>query len=105
MTSKFWNNSYTATISGLRILTILGLLFGMLTPLVPASTAYAASVSGASFTAGGVVVNGVRYAKSGGSLTLGVTTDNTTQCVELTGSHTATQTSDKVKTDWSGPSR
>ncbi len=65
-----------------------------------AAPAQAASVSGMSFTAGGVVVGGVRYQKSGESLTLTVTTDSATECVELTGDHTATQTAAKGKTSW-----
>jgi large repetitive protein len=47
----------------------------------------------ASFTSGGVVVNGTRYAKSGTPLTLTVDTDSRAACVQVTGAHTATQSS------------
>ncbi len=95
------HSKFTRFNKQLRMVTVLSMVAALFAPL--AQSASAASVSGMSFTAGGVVVNGVRYQKSGGSLTLSVTTDNTTQCVELTGDHTGTQTSDTAKTSWSFP--
>ncbi|MDP9383208.1 MAG: PxKF domain-containing protein [Chloroflexota bacterium] len=106
MTSKFWNDSFTVTGRGLRMLTILALLFGMLAPLVSTSTAYAAQVSSVSLKGGAdtyTAADGTIYAKSGVALTLEVTTDKTTKCVELTGAHEATQTSQTAKTSWSFP--
>jgi hypothetical protein len=63
-------------------------------------SALGSSVSSASFTAGGVVVNGVRYAKSGQQVTLTVNTSSDTKCVEVTGAHTDTQTSSTPKSSW-----
>ncbi len=85
----------------LRVTTILTMLLGLFAPLAPTTmSTLAASVTGASFTEGVVVRDGVSYAKTGDLLTLTVTTDNTTQCVELTGAHTATQTGANGTTSW-----
>jgi hypothetical protein len=64
------------------------------------SSAFGSSVSSASFTAGGVVVSGVRYAKDGQSVTLTVGTSSDTKCVEVTGAHTSRQTSTTAKSTW-----
>lgn len=79
----------------LAVLALVALVAGTL-------PAFAASVSGMSFTAGVVVVNGARYAKSGTDLTLSVATSSDTQCVELTGAHLATQ-SGAASTTWTFP--
>jgi hypothetical protein len=73
-----------------------------------ASVAQAASTTGASFTggAGTRVVNSNLFADPGADLTLHVTTDDKTRCVEITGAHTATQNvgdRNPAKTDWSFP--
>ena len=70
-----------------------------------ASVAQAASATGASFTggAGTRVVNGTLFADPGAALTLNVTTDNETKCVEITGAHTATKKADNGTTQWSFP--
>ena len=70
-----------------------------------ASVAQAASATGASFTggAGTRVVNGTLFADPGAALTLNVTTDNETKCVEVTGAHTATKKADNGTTQWSFP--
>ncbi len=52
----------------------------------------------AEYTAGGVSANGMRYAKSGSTLTLTVNTDTAARCVEVTGLQT--QTSSGAKTTW-----
>ena len=64
--------------------------------------AFASTVSSAAFSGGSgtVSVGGTLYAKSGGALTLTVTTSNDTKCVELTGAHTARQTSSTAKSSW-----
>lgn len=64
--------------------------------------AFASTVSSAVFSGGSgtVSVGGTLYAKSGGALTLTVTTSNDTKCVELTGAHTARQTSSTAKSSW-----
>jgi hypothetical protein len=67
---------------------------------VVGSSAFGSSVSSASFTAGGVVVSGTRYAKQGQLLTLTVTTSSDTKCVEITGAHTDRQTSSTAKSNW-----
>lgn len=59
----------------------------------------AASVGSAAFTAGGTVVNGTRYAKAGQTLTLTVGTD-ASRCVEVSGAHTARQSSSSDRTSW-----
>ncbi len=84
----------------LRLFVVFGLVLSMFSALVPGAAA--ASVSKAEFTAGTVTANGTTYAKSGDSLTLTVTTDGV-ECVELTGDHTATQTSSGGKTSWAFP--
>src|SRR3954462_4033522 len=64
--------------------------------------AFASTVSSAAFSgaSGTVSVGGTLYAKSGGALTLTVTTSSDTKCVELTGAHTAKQTSSTAKSTW-----
>src|SRR5213078_2101676 len=60
------------------------------------------TVSSASFSggAGTVSVGGTLYAKSGAVLTLTVATSTDTKCVEITGAHTARQTSATAKSSW-----
>ena len=67
--------------------------------IVPAS---AASVSAASFSGDSktLVVDGLLYAKKQAGLTLNVTTATAAKCVEVTGAHTAKQTSNSPKTTW-----
>src|SRR4051794_8287947 len=67
------------------------------------SDAQAASATGASFTGDATtrVVNGNLFAPPGAALTLKVTTDDKTKCVEITGAHTATQMGDAGTTAWS----
>jgi hypothetical protein len=82
------------------------MLLGMLAPILSVSPAYAASVTSASFSGGTgtASVGGVLYAKQGGALTLNVTTDPTTECVIITGDHTAQQTSrNNPRTNWVFP--
>ncbi len=85
----------------LRLFTVLGMLLGLFAPL--AQTTYAASVSSAAFSGGTgtAMVGSMLYARNTGALTLTVTTDNSTKCVEVTGAHTASQTSSTAKTSWS----
>ena len=73
--------------------------------LLGVSVAEAASVTNASLVggAGTRVVNGTLFASPDASLTLNVTTDNDTRCVELTGSHTASKTAPSGTTQWSFP--
>ena len=49
---------------------------------------------------GTVSANGTLYAKNGGALTLTVVTSNDTRCVQVTGAHTARQTSNTAKSSW-----
>jgi hypothetical protein len=65
-----------------------------------ASSALGSSVSSASFTNGGVLVGSTRYAKQGQMLTLSVSTSSDTKCVEITGAHTARQTSSTAQSSW-----
>jgi hypothetical protein len=64
--------------------------------------AFGASVSSASFSggAGTVSVSDTLYAEEGGALTLTVNTANNTRCVDVTGAHTARQTSASARTSW-----
>ncbi len=66
------------------------------------SGAFGSSVSSAVFSggAGTTTVNGTLYAKTGGALTLTVSTSNDTKCVEVTGAFTARQTSSTAKSTW-----
>jgi hypothetical protein len=79
----------------------------MLTPALvsfTAAPASAASVSSAAFTGENgksSVRDGVLYAKTGSALRLGVVTDNTTRCVEVTGAHAAEKTGAAGTTIWS----
>src|SRR5215212_8023964 len=65
--------------------------------------AFASTVSSAAFTggAGTASVGGTLYAKSGGALTLTVTTSSDTKCVDVSGAHVAQQTSTTAKSSWS----
>jgi hypothetical protein len=64
--------------------------------------AFGSTVSTAAFGGGSgtVTVGGTLYAKSGGALTLTVTASSDTKCVEVTGAHTAQQTSGGGKSNW-----
>ncbi len=57
-------------------------------------TALGSSVGSAAFSGGAGTVNvaGTLYAKSGGALTLTVSTSSDTKCVEITGAFAARQT-------------
>ena len=80
--------SITATNKQLRMLVILGMLFGMLAPLMQPRTAQAAQVTAVTLEGGTgtfTASNGTIYAKSGAALTLQVTTDADTKCVEFDG--------------------
>ncbi len=81
-------------ISSLRIIAILGILLGMLAPILGSSPASASSVTSASFTGGTgtVTVGGTVYAKQGGALTLTVNTTSDTNCVMVTGDPSGSQT-------------
>jgi hypothetical protein len=65
--------------------------------------AFASTVASAAFTggAGTASVGGTLYAKSGGALTLTVTTSSDTKCVEVTGD--LRQTSSTGKSSWTFP--
>jgi hypothetical protein len=65
-------------------------------------TALGSSTSSAAFSggAGTVSVAGTLYAKSGGALTLTVTTSPDTKCVAVTGAFTARQTAATAKASW-----
>ena len=87
----------------LRIVAVLGMVLGVLAPVVRPTPASAASVVSAQFLpAGGpaIILAGTVYARSGAQLRLNVTTDADTRCVEITGAHTATQTSSSGTTSW-----
>jgi hypothetical protein len=66
------------------------------------SGAFGASVTSAAFSGGSgtFTAGSTVYAKSGGALTLTVTTSTDTKCVEVTGAHTARQTSSSAKSSW-----
>lgn len=83
-----------------RVKKVAGLV--ALCMLAGALPAYASSVSSASFGggAGTVSVGGTLYAKQGGALTLTVNTSSDTRCVEVSGAHTATQSSASAKSSW-----
>ena len=88
-----------------RVLAILGIAALLPWPsflVFSTPEALAASVASASFSggAGTVTVGGALYAKSGGALTLTVNTSTDTKCVEITGAHTARQTSATAKASW-----
>ena len=70
-----------------------------------ASVAQAAKVNGVTLTGNSLttVVNGALYAKPGATMTLTVTTDNDTECVQLTGAHTDEKKAAKGTTQWSFP--
>jgi hypothetical protein len=75
------------------------MLLAMLGPL-GAGRAFAASVTSASFTSGGLVVSGTRYAKQGQTVTLSVATTSDTRCVRVTGDHTGKQTTASGQSSW-----
>jgi hypothetical protein len=86
----------------LRIMAILGMVFGMFGPLAQTAPAYASTVRSATFT-GGVgttSAGGILYAKNGGALTLTVATSSDTKCVDVTGAFTGHQTSSTAKSSW-----
>jgi hypothetical protein len=89
---------------GWRRLATLAVLLGVLeTPVIVwAPVSYGSTVSSASFSGGGgtVSVGGTLYAKNGGALALTVTTSSDTKCVQITGAHTAMQTSNTAKSSW-----
>ena len=68
--------------------------------LIVGGTALGSSVSSASFTAGGAVVSGTRYAKQGQTITLTVATSSDTKCVQITGAHTAKQRNNTAQSSW-----
>ena len=91
--------------AGWRRLAALGVLLGVLeapvviwAPVSLASTVNTAAFSGGANTA---TAGGVVYAKSGGVLTLNVTTSSDTQCIDVSGSFTAHQQSSTAKSNWS----
>ena len=69
---------------------------------IAGSSAFGASVSSASFSGGAGTVNvgGTLYAESGGALSLTVNTGNNARCVDVSGAHTARQTSASPQTSW-----
>jgi hypothetical protein len=78
-------------------------LAGAILLAVVVNGASGSSVTSAAFTGGSGTVSagGTLYAKSGGALTLTViTSSNDTKCVEVTGAHTARQTSSTAKSTW-----
>ena len=74
----------------------------LITAIVGIGGAVGSTVSSASFTgaAGTASVGGTLYAKQGGALTLTVNTSSDTKCVEISGAHTAKQTSSTAKSSW-----
>jgi len=90
---------------GLALAGIAAVLPWPTVAVLGASVAQAASATGASFTggAGTRVVNGTLFADPGAALTLNVTTDTDTRCLEITGAHTATKTAAAGTTQWSFP--
>jgi large repetitive protein len=87
----------------LAVSQVLLLISSLLAFAAAPAGALASTVSGASFTGGSgtVSVSGTLYAKNGGALTLTVTTSSDTKCVEISGAHTARQTSSTAKSSWS----
>jgi hypothetical protein len=75
------------------------MLLAMLGPL-GANRALAASVASASFTNGGLVAGGTRYAKQGQTVTLSIATTPDTRCVRVTGDHTGKQTTASGQSSW-----
>jgi hypothetical protein len=102
LASRRWTRPVRKGVALAAIATLLPWPAGI---ALTASVAQAASATGAYFTggAGTRVVNGTLFADPGASLTLNVTTDNQTKCVEITGAHTATKTGDKGTTQWLFP--
>ena len=83
----------------------LATLLALVATLVQLTPAAASSVTAASFSGGTgtASVAGALYAKNGGALTLTVTTSADTRCVQVTGAHSARQTSTTPKSSWSFP--
>jgi hypothetical protein len=81
---------------------LVAVLGALEAPVVLSPPAYGSTVSSAAFAGGSgtVTVGSVLYARSGGALTLTVTTSSDTKCVEITGAHTARQTSATAKPSW-----
>src|SRR5437899_2984916 len=82
------------------ILTAVAATVVSLFAIVPGASA--STVSSATFTGGNgtVTSGGVLYGKSGGSLTLTVSTSSDTKCVDVTGAFTGHQTSATAKSTW-----
>ena len=78
------------------------LMTAVLLLAIAGSSAFGASVSSASLSgaAGTVNVGGTLYAETGGALSLTVNTGSNTRCVDVTGAHTARQTSTSAQTSW-----
>ncbi|MDP9374542.1 MAG: PxKF domain-containing protein [Chloroflexota bacterium] len=87
----------------LRLFVVFGLVLSMFSALVPSAAAATVTSATLSGGAGTVRVGDTLYAKSGASLTLTLVTSGDTQCVELTGAHTATQSSNKGQANWTFP--
>jgi hypothetical protein len=85
-----WTSFAISIVAAVVLVTVLG------------GNALGSTVSSAAFTggAGTVSVSGTLYVKSGGALTLTVTTSSDTKCVQITGAHTARQTSSTAKSSW-----
>jgi hypothetical protein len=86
-----------AVAAGAGMLAVAAAMLGIL-----ASGASGTAVTGAAFTGGAGTVTGAGtlYAKQGGALTLTVTTDSEVRCVEITGAHSAQQTSTGARSTW-----
>jgi len=83
----------TTMFKWLRLTVVISMVAALLTPLATVSPVAASTVNPTTaFTAGGVVVNGTRYAKSGQTVTLTVNTSSDTNCVRVSGAHTGEQT-------------
>jgi hypothetical protein len=86
---------------------VLGMLLGMLAPVIQPRSASAASISSVALLPGGpgavIGPNGAVYARTGGQLLINVTTDSDTRCVEISGSLTGMLTSTNVRTNWVFP--
>ncbi len=101
-----WNSSTLTSLNKqLRMLVILGMLFGMLAPLLQPRVAEAAQVSSVVLSGGTGTYqaspDSTLYAKNGGELILTVTTDATTKCVKVTdGTTTLEKTSASAQTHW-----
>jgi hypothetical protein len=83
--------------AALALTLALAAALGVVGPAAMGAGVSTTSISGGTgtYAAGGTV-----YAKSGGALTLTVTTSSDTKCVQLSGAHTAKETSGTAKTSW-----